>query len=379
MAICMTAVPSLRRALYFIALLMLTGCTANIHSLVENNTSPHKNLSSLPYHPLAYHLDLSSFAYHLYGQTLVWPFDPYFEEFANRSRSRIRFMQNVRAWAKQKGAEQVKDGAKLGGYRGPGVLGGFDDNKYHDPIVYRYDRLYPWGKSITHSGGLWTEYMTPKKITGQIRNVYMCYRKTGQPLGAVAMEHVVTGHDASGSNARDVLLAFEGGTGGKGARGQPASQSLMGFVLLRYLPGLKDYDVHIAFRGSRSGSVTRAVRKALSEDKASGNPDWITDLGYNRVEPNNSGAIITKKGSVHRGFTESMKSILPQIIHCLRKVDQIEPRNLPNHIYLTGHSLGGGLAQHFVSAVLLGDKYGPGGMGKICQSSFRTGNGDRSS
>jgi len=60
------------------------------------------------------------------------------------------------------------------------------------------------------------------------------------------------------SGARDVLLVFEGGTGDKGDPGQPSSQSLMGFVLLRHAPTGDHYDVHVTFRGNRSGSAGRA-------------------------------------------------------------------------------------------------------------------------
>jgi len=39
-----------------------------------------QDLGGLPYHPFAFHLDLSIYAYQLYGQTLAWPFDPYYED-----------------------------------------------------------------------------------------------------------------------------------------------------------------------------------------------------------------------------------------------------------------------------------------------------------
>ncbi len=260
---------------------------------------------------------------------------------------------------------------ELGGYRGPGVLGGFDDNPRHDPIVFRYDRLYPWGRTITHVDGRWTEYLTPSEITGQIRDVYMCYRETGRPEGAVAIEHVVSGRDASAPGARDVLLAFEGGTGDKGEAGQPASQSLMGFVLLRYWAGRNDYDVHIAFRGSRSGSVGRAIRQAYSDSRAKGNPDWITDVGFDPVRPEMGGALITTTGAVFRGFARSTKSILPQLFRCLSEVARLAPRSSPKRIFVTGHSLGGALAQHLVSAVLMGNRYGPDGTGDAMPTALR--------
>lgn len=191
----------------------------------------------------------------------------------------------------------------------------------------------------------------------------MCYRKTGRQEGAVAVEHVTSNRGARATGARNVLLAFEGGTGDKGEAGQPPSQSLMGFALLRYHKGLNSYDLHIAFRGSRSGSVFRAAKQALSDGKASGNPDWITDLGYNNIGPDTGAGHITTVGTVSRGFATSVKSILPQLFACLGKVAKIAPNSSPENIYVTGHSLGGALAQHFVSTILLGDQYGPDGTG----------------
>ena len=167
-----------------------------------------------------------------------------------------------------------------------------------------------------------------------------------------------------------MLLAFEGGTGDKGEKDQPSSQSLMGFVLLRHWPGSEDYDVHISFRGSRSGKLARTVWQANWDKNASGNPDWITDLGFDRLKEGKVRRLITTTGEVHRGFAHSMQSILPQLFGSLRKVAELAPRG-PKRIYVTGHSLGGGLAQHFVSAVLLGDQYGPAGAGEQMPAALR--------
>ncbi len=62
--------------------------------------------ATLPYHPLVYHLDLSILAYQLYGQSLVWPFDPYYEEFNDRSRKKM--IQRVRSWAAATGKVQLE-------------------------------------------------------------------------------------------------------------------------------------------------------------------------------------------------------------------------------------------------------------------------------
>jgi len=351
-------------AVIFLApIIALIGCGAQTLSPVSPDVSKQQSYTGFPYNPLVYHLDLSILAYQLYGQTLVWPFDPYYEELDGGAVARAEFINNVGQWASAKGKEQIRSRPSFGGYRGPGRLAGFADNHRHDPVVYRYDKLNPWNNTITNAGGRWVEYLTPAAITEQIREVHMCYRMTGRPEGEVAVERVASNHSARASGARDVLLAFEGGTGDKGEAGQPASQSLMGFVLLRYLPDSNKYDIHIAFRGSRSGSLQRSVRLGISTTQARGNPDWITDLGYDYIHPSGGAGHITTTGSVHRGFAQSMKSILPQVFGCLGKAAALAPSFQPNNIYVTGHSLGGGLAQHFVSAALLGDQYGPDGSG----------------
>jgi hypothetical protein len=320
-------------------------------------------LGGFPYHPLIYHLDLSILAYQLYSQSLVWPFDPYYEERAQTfGAGRALFIARVHDWAQRRGAEQLRSGAGLGSYRGPGVLGGFEDNPRHDPIIYDYAKLHPWSSSITNVGGQWTEYLTPSTITGRIRDVYVSYRRTGGAEGDVVIAKVPARREDWDRTAADSLLAFEGGTGDKGVAGQPASQSLMGFVLVRAIDG-RSYDVHIAFRGSRSGSAARAVVGALSDAQAEGNPDWITDLGWNKLDASGGARDITTIGAVSRGFTRSMRSILPALVQCLRKAAELKGDVAPRSIYVTGHSLGGALAQHFVSAVLLGDLYGPDGAG----------------
>lgn len=368
----MKAIRHIRLYLLLVSLLpALSGCVTNTQLPEQGALVRQQDLAGLPYHALVHHLDLSLLAYELYGQTLVWPFDPYYEEAADKNGSRGELMEKIRVWAKAKGSEQVRSSPKLGGYRGPGVLGGFDDNATHDPIVYRYDRLRPWTRTITQVDGRWTEYRAPSEITGQIRDVHMCYRKTGAPEGTAVVEHVASARGAATPGARDVLLAFEGGTGDKGEAGQPASQSLMGFVLLRYQAGSDDYDVHIAFRGSRSGSVQRAIRQAYSDSGASGNADWITDLGFDPLRPELGGALITTTGTVSRGFARSMKSILPQAFRCLGKAARLAPRSSPKRIFVTGHSLGGALAQHFVSAVLMGNRYGPDGTGDAMPTALR--------
>ena len=168
-----------------------------------------------------------------------------------------------------------------------------------------------------------------------------------------------------------MLLAFEGATGDKGEPGHPASQSLLGFVLLRHRGQGNAYDIHIAFRGSRSGSLLRSVVQANWDTRAKGSPDWITDLGFGLIGTGKGASLITTTGAVHRGFAKSIELTLPSIFACLGMAASLKPGTSPENIFVTGHSLGGGLAQIFVSAILMGDQYGPDGKGPAMPRQMR--------
>ena len=345
--------------LTILLLFVLVGCSKQWYTKAASDEVKEQNLGDFPYHPLVYHLDLSILAYQLYGQSLVWPFDPYYEEANTKRGARSKMMSKVHTWAARKGAEQVKSGVGINGFRGPGILNGFLDNRKHDPIVYRYGQIYPWSSNLTNPLNSWTEYLVPNEITAPIKDVYVCYRKVGKPVNSIAIDKITSERIQSMENGRDILFAIEGGTGDKGILGQPASQSLMGFVLMRYYPGSSKYDIHIAFRGSRSGAGGRAAMQALKDKDAKGNPDWITDLGYDLIGPEDGGGVITKSGSVSRGMTTCLVSICPNLFEGLKKAAELSNFSSPERIYVTGHSLGGGLAQVFVSAVLLGNQYAP--------------------
>lgn len=345
------------RLLALAVLVQLLGCPTFDIDLSEEAADAvrQQDLGTLPYHPLVMHLDLSILAYQSYSQTLVWPFDPYYEEPADED-ARAALMESVRGWADEVGAEQLTSDPGAAAVRGPGRLTGLPDNPLHDPILYQYSRLHPWSDALTNPDGEWTEYRTPRELTGPIAEVQLCSRTLGGALGDVDVTSLPPLRDDADPGARDVLLAIEGGTGDKGEEGQPASWSLVAVVLLRFVGGDR-YDVHVAFRGSRSGSGLRAVVGALSTEEAEGNPDWITDLGTRLVDAPD----ISTTGQVFRGNAASVASTAPQLFACLDAA--AGELGAPEHIYVTGHSLGGANAQHLASAILRGDTWGPGGEG----------------
>ena len=347
--------------------LALNACS-NILIPPASSVTRAADLDGLPYHPVPLHLDLCILSYQLYAQSLVWPFDPYYERYGSDA-AREAQMDRVRSWVAS--TDQTDPGPANGGYRGPGSLAGFDNNSQHEPIVYRYDTLRPWNAALSLAEVNWIEQETPPAIARQISDVFMCYRPSGSAADATRIDPVARAGGSAASGARDQLFAFEGDTGDKGEPGQPASQSMMGFVLKRQFFDSGDYDIHIVFRGSRSGNSLRTARQALSRTEARGNPDWITDLGYDFIGSEEGAGDISTIGKLHRGFVQSVRSMLPKIIACSSRIaDQSEGRP-PRRIFLTGHSLGGGLAIQLSSAVLLGDRFGPDGEGPDMPRSLR--------
>lgn len=343
------------------AALGVLGACSSVTVPISDRPVPQSALQGLPYHPLVYHMDLCILSYQLYAQGLVWPFDPYYEKHGGDATRRA-FMGRVRAWASTAVPQGIASRPDLGGFRGPGQLAGFAENPRHDPLIFRYDALRPWSPALSSAEATWIEQKSPQRVTDQIAAVEMCVRNSGGAPSDISISSVAQGGPAALPHARDVLIAFEGGTGGRDEPARPPSQSLMGFVLKRHIENSDEYDVHIAFRGSRSGSGARAVWQAFNGDEASGNPDWITGLGTNFGGPN-AASEISNVGRVHRGFARSMHSILPKVIGCLSRIRGLSRGRPPRRIFVTGHSLGGALAQHLVSAVLLGSHLGPYGRG----------------
>ena len=316
-----------------------------------------------------YLLDLCILSYQLHSQTLIWPMDPYYEQLSEKSEGlRVQFMTDV---ANQFAGAQLQG---TGRYHGRadffGAGNGWNPNTRLDPLVSEYGRINPWRPSFTRpERGEWLLYNTPSVITDRIGTVQMMHypanqgpgplQPVGQGAAVPAAVPVLQGlpfplQNPTPGAHHDVLYGFEGGTGAAGRPVDEAAWSLMGFVLAEFTAAPPSpYDVYVVFRGSRSGK--RRIPQYLN---ARGNPDWVTDLDLTTLVQDPA---ISAYGSVCRGFAASMKGMLPVIVKCLEDLDT--NHGAPRTISVTGHSLGGALAAHFASAMILGTHYGPDGSG----------------
>ncbi len=293
-------------------------------------------------------LDLCTLAYQLYHQSLCLPLDPWYDMFfrtgSDRHTNICRFSHEYAAVL----GNSAQNGAtpNRGFYSGPTAARGWgDSNIMLDPIITNYKQIDAKLPAFTRDGEIFMAVDAPDYVTSNIKTIEgMRYRSKPTSYPYSDVERFAVREYPSGE---DHLVAFEGGTGNAGPS-DPA-WSLMGFVLMRKTP--TGYDAHIVFRGSRSGaSLGTTVWKAQTVlGAAKGNPDWITDLRSNhQIEQ----PLISKVGKVTQGFAESLPTMLGPITACCKYFEQKYPA--PEHIYVTGHSLGAGLASQFASAVLQG-------------------------
>lgn len=271
-----------------------------------------------PYDESVYHLDLCILAYQLYTQTLLWPMDPYSEQMG-------------RPWTRRRDAFLNRARKRFAERRVPDHL---------DPILTDLRRLGPVHPCFVKPErlGTWEAFDTPGAIADRIGAVWLSTYRSAEPV-------LVWRAPGDPSARPDELLCFEGLTGQVWKRG--GHGSFLGYVLVRDLGGEQDgaYDVHVVFRGSRSGWVIRSAVRGFFAGQ--GNPDWTTamDLWRQVEDPAISGT-----GRSSRGFARSMAETLPNIARCLDAIDRPGP---PRAIHVSGHSLGGALATHFAAAMVL--------------------------
>ncbi len=292
-------------------------------------------------------LDLCTLAYQIYHQSLCLPLDPWYDIMSrigsDRRNNICRFTHD---YATRLGSLPTNDTFGQGFYSGPNAARDWKDSNLNlDPILTNYKRIDAKLPAFTRDGERLLAVVAPAYVTKNIKVVEgVRYKTYPTSFPSYDVERFQIREYPSGD---DHLVVFEGGTGIAGT--SAPSWSLMGFVLMQKTSA--GYDAHIVFRGSRSGSaLSKTVWRAqdvIGDPK--GNPDWITDLrGVKQIEQ----PVISKVGKVTEGFAESLPTMLGPISACCKYLAQKYPA--PDHIFVTGHSLGAGLASQFTSAVLQG-------------------------
>ncbi len=292
-------------------------------------------------------LDLCTLAYQFYHQSLCLPLDPWYDIMSRvGSDRRDNICRFTHEYATTLGSSTTNNNPEQGFYSGPNAARAWQNSNVNlDPILTNYKRIDAKLPTFNRDGERFLAVLAPNYVTNNIKVIEgIRYRSkpTSFPFNDVERFHI-----REYPTGDDHLVVFEGGTGVADA--SDPSWSLMGFVLMRKTP--TGYDAHIVFRGSRSGSaLSKTVWKAQDMiGNAKGNPDWITDLrGAKQIQQ----PLISKVGTVTQGFAESLPTMLGPITACCKHLEQKYPA--PEHIYVTGHSLGAGLASQFTSAVLQG-------------------------
>lgn len=322
------------------------------------------------YHPLVYHLDLCILAYHLYHQSLVFPMDPYYESMTGglTSSRRTNFMTQAKQTVNAiNGAPPYNTIDEQ--LNGPGSTSAWNADIKLDPILTNYGQLNPWYPSVIRAVGTW-DVLYPQKIVSQIGRLFMVnYTSDPNQKNATVIQNPAAKLSPSGGTEPDQLYCFEGGTGFYGEPRSNGAWSMMGFALVHQIAGggANDYTVHIVFRGSRSGAAGRAGYQGGGIHKY-GNPDWVSDLNFTTDEDD----FISHYGKSFRGFRHSIKSMLPTIVKALELIHTSKNNTAPKTIYVSGHSLGGGLASCFTSAVTNGIAYGPHGQGQLMPTPLKS-------
>ena len=318
-----------------IVIWILLGLVLSAPAIADDTNAPR---GAVP--QTIFNLDLCTLAYQFYHQSLCLPLDPWYDMMSrvgsDRRNNICRFTHDYSA----------NLGLEHGFYSGPNAARGWRESNLNlDPILTNYKHIDTTSPAFTRDGERFLAVVAPSYVTRNIKTVEgIRYRTkpTSYPYNDVELFRI-----RETPSGDDHLIAFEGGTGSDG-KSDP-SWSLMGFVLMHKTQ--TGYDAHIVFRGSRSGaSLAKTVWRAQDAIGAhKGNPDWITDLrGTTQIDL----PLISKVGKVTEGFGESLPTMLGTITACCKYLEQKYPA--PEHIYVTGHSLGAGLASQFVSSVIQG-------------------------
>jgi hypothetical protein len=249
-------------------------------------------------------LEACRFSYKAYAQSCSYPLDPFFESHGASDSARDRLMESVHADYKTSA-----DAAKF------------------DPVDYDLKKPPNPSEGVVYRGGVKDEpyiLFQPRDLDKSIAH------HTGFDLDGREVPH---GGGAIGSaSGRKRCAYFQGKTGMTKTWKTSGWPTWLGAVI--YDP--ETNTVTIVFRGSRSGNGARALIGAKLKSK--GSPDWVTDMNYLKSED------VEKFGgaSLCCGFYYAYESAKRSIAAAYRSAVGVA---IPSAVYITGHSLGGGLAQ----------------------------------
>jgi hypothetical protein len=214
-----------------------------------------------------------------------------------------------------------------------------DEIRKFDPIEYWNFKTPDPHKGVVYRGGTDINYImfVPGSWDKKISHA-QAFRRNGD----------VTGDGGVTGNGSCRCGYFRGETGMTQNHPTAGWSSFMGAVI--YDPSTKT--AYITFRGSRSGDGKRAAIGA--QLKSIGNPDWVTDMNHLKE-------LVVQKYSGSKlacGFFYAYESCAKSLESAFKFAVGGQK---PDHVLVTGHSLGGALAQCAYLDITcggLGDKLG---------------------
>lgn len=263
-------------------------------------------------------LELCRFSYKMYAQTVKFPFDPFFEADAKHTDTKLNI-------TRKRMMAYIHDNV----FHTPPN----DDKRKFDPIQYRLDAPPNPSKSVVYRGEIDNSYLvfvpgTWDKKIGE----YAGFDLRGNKLPAPT--------SLDSGNCR--CGYFQGQTGMTVTHPNSGWTSFLGAVI--YEPATKT--AYIVFRGSRSGNGGRAAKGA--QFYSAGSPDWVTDMNHlKEAEPFNPNfdfgdsagrSDLRLAAGFWKSYTSSHESMEKAFAYAVGGGEV-------NSICVTGHSLGGALAQ----------------------------------
>jgi hypothetical protein len=239
-------------------------------------------------------LEYCRFIYKAYAQTLAYPMDPFYE-----SHGKEGLLKSTR-----KRVMKLTNG----------------QSKF-DPIEYIFHKVPDPRQGVVYRAGVDDEYILfqPRHLDKKISVV-----------GGIPLEgEILSCPPIKEPEGQLQCWHFQGRTGMTKNHPDQGWPSWLGAVIYDHA---KKTCV-IVFRGSRSGSASRAFLQAQA--KSTGNPDWVTDMNHWKE-------IQAEELTLACGFWLAYESCTTSLREAYKEATQGET---PECIFVTGHSLGGALAQ----------------------------------